>query len=84
MYPSHRFQFHGILKHDFVADVPFFLVSIASNSHFTLRPLGDWETCKDEGHEVCHSVHSISNLKVCSNTLPDELDKIPECYTYFF
>ncbi|XP_031113997.1 ubiquitin-like modifier-activating enzyme atg7 [Ipomoea triloba] len=43
-------------------DVPFFLVSIASNSHFTLRPLGDWETCKDEGHEVLFGFYDPCNL----------------------
>ncbi|KAF2303042.1 hypothetical protein GH714_012842 [Hevea brasiliensis] len=34
------------------ADIPFFLVCIASNSHATIRHLKDWETCQGYGQKV--------------------------------
>ncbi|KAF8409020.1 hypothetical protein HHK36_005092 [Tetracentron sinense] len=34
------------------ADVPFFLVSIASNSRATIRHLRDWEVCQGDGQKV--------------------------------
>ncbi|KAG8385451.1 hypothetical protein BUALT_Bualt03G0046600 [Buddleja alternifolia] len=33
-------------------DVPFFLVSITSNSAVTIRHLADFESCRSEGHKV--------------------------------
>lgn len=47
------------------ADVPFFLVSIASDSSVTIRHLKDWEDCKGNGHKLlfgfydpCHLPHN--------------------------
>ncbi|KAJ8616464.1 hypothetical protein MRB53_035836 [Persea americana] len=41
------------------ADVPFFLVTIASNSHASIRPLKDWELCQGQKvlfgfYDPCH------------------------------
>lgn len=36
------------------ADVPFFLVSISSNSAATIRQLAEFEACQRDGHKVCH------------------------------
>ena len=38
---------------EFTADVPFFLVNIAPNSHATIKHLKDWEACQEDGHKVC-------------------------------
>lgn len=39
-------------------DVPFFLVTIASNSRASIRPLTDWELCQGDGQKV-HSYHQV-------------------------
>ncbi|XP_004251096.1 ubiquitin-like modifier-activating enzyme atg7 [Solanum lycopersicum] len=47
------------------ADIPFFLVSIGSNSVATLRHLREWETCQNNGQKIlfgfydpCHLPHN--------------------------
>ena len=51
-------------SYDSTADVPFFLVSIASNSRATSRHLKDWEACQEDGHKVfLHDLyHSLECL----------------------
>ncbi|KAF3334964.1 ubiquitin-like modifier-activating enzyme atg7 isoform X1 [Carex littledalei] len=43
-------------------DVPFFLVSISPNSGAILRPLKDWELCKDEGQKVLFGFYDPCHL----------------------
>ncbi|VFR02264.1 unnamed protein product [Cuscuta campestris] len=45
-----------------ISDVPFFLVSIASDSNITIRHLRDWEACRNEGHEVIFGFYDPCNL----------------------
>uniref|UniRef100_A0A2P2LII0 Ubiquitin-like modifier-activating enzyme ATG7 n=1 Tax=Rhizophora mucronata TaxID=61149 RepID=A0A2P2LII0_RHIMU len=44
------------------ADVPFFLVSIASNSHATIRHLKDWEVCQGDGQKVLFGFYDPCHL----------------------
>ncbi|CAK9152601.1 unnamed protein product [Ilex paraguariensis] len=43
-------------------DVPFFLISIALNSHATIRPLKDWEACQGEGHKFLFGFYDPCHL----------------------
>lgn len=45
------FGFKVAKRHVFLG-VPFFLVSISSNSNATVKPLKDFEDCQREGHKV--------------------------------
>ncbi|XP_023743869.1 ubiquitin-like modifier-activating enzyme atg7 [Lactuca sativa] len=44
------------------AGVPFFLVSISSNSQATIRPLKDFEACQHEGHKMLFGFYDPSHL----------------------
>ncbi|XP_043808495.1 ubiquitin-like modifier-activating enzyme atg7 isoform X2 [Manihot esculenta] len=44
------------------ADVPFFLVCIASNSHATIRHLKDWEACQGDGLKVLFGFYDPCHL----------------------
>ncbi|WJZ96520.1 hypothetical protein VitviT2T_015198 [Vitis vinifera] len=44
------------------ADVPFFLVSIASNSRATIRHLKDWEACQEDGHKLLFGFYDPCHL----------------------
>ncbi|KAK1386456.1 Ubiquitin-like modifier-activating enzyme ATG7 [Heracleum sosnowskyi] len=44
------------------ADVPFFLVSIDSNSHASLRHLKDWEVCRSDGHKCLFGFYDPCHL----------------------
>ncbi|XP_042478866.1 ubiquitin-like modifier-activating enzyme atg7 [Macadamia integrifolia] len=44
------------------ADVPFFLVSISSNSHATIRSLRDWETCQTDGQQILFGFYDPCHL----------------------
>lgn len=41
--------------------VPFFLVSVASNSNVTIRNLSDWDACQREGHKVIFGFYDPCN-----------------------
>ncbi|GJW62661.1 ubiquitin-like modifier-activating enzyme ATG7, partial [Tanacetum coccineum] len=49
-------------KSSLTADVPFFLVSISSNSHATIRPLKDFEACQSEGHKILFAFYDPCHL----------------------
>ncbi|GJV56476.1 ubiquitin-like modifier-activating enzyme ATG7 [Tanacetum coccineum] len=49
-------------KYTSFADVPFFLVSISSNSHATIRPLKDFEACQSEGHKILFAFYDPCHL----------------------
>lgn len=44
------------------AGVPFFLVSISSNSHATTRPLKDFGACQREGHKILFAFYDPCHL----------------------
>ncbi|WOH11929.1 hypothetical protein DCAR_0831425 [Daucus carota subsp. sativus] len=44
------------------ADVPFFLVSIDSNSHATIRHLKDWEVCRSDGYKLLFGFYDPCHL----------------------
>ncbi|PWA86285.1 hypothetical protein CTI12_AA143800 [Artemisia annua] len=44
------------------ADVPFFLVSISSDSHATIRHLKDFEACQSEGHKIVFAFYDPCHL----------------------
>ncbi|XP_052202532.1 ubiquitin-like modifier-activating enzyme atg7 [Diospyros lotus] len=44
------------------ADVPFFLVSIASNSHTNIKHLKDWESCQHDGHKLLFGFYDPCHL----------------------
>nr|XP_043622499.1 ubiquitin-like modifier-activating enzyme atg7 [Erigeron canadensis] len=44
------------------ADVPFFLVSISSNSLATIRPLKEFEACQHEGHKILFAFYDPCHL----------------------
>ncbi|KAJ4975702.1 hypothetical protein NE237_000808 [Protea cynaroides] len=44
------------------ADVPFFLVTIASNLHASIRPLRDWETCQSDDQQILFGFYDPCNL----------------------
>ncbi|XP_059664079.1 ubiquitin-like modifier-activating enzyme atg7 [Cornus florida] len=44
------------------ADVPFFLVDIASNSRATIRHLKDWESCQCDGHKFLFGFYDPCHL----------------------
>lgn len=42
--------------------MPFFLVSIASNSHATIKHLKEWPSCQQDGNKVCpHAGFFVKN-----------------------
>ncbi|GFZ07103.1 ThiF family protein [Actinidia rufa] len=43
-------------------DVPFFLVSIDSNSHATIKHLKDWESCQHDGHKFLFGFYDPCHL----------------------
>ncbi|GJY34934.1 ubiquitin-like modifier-activating enzyme ATG7 [Tanacetum coccineum] len=49
-------------KSSLTADVPFFLVSISSNSHATIRPLKDFEACQSEEHKILFAFYDPCHL----------------------
>lgn len=44
------------------AGVPFFLVSISSNSNATIKPLKDFEACQHEGHKILFAFYDPCHL----------------------
>lgn len=44
------------------AGVPFFLVSISSNSNATVKPLKDFEACQREGHKILFAFYDPCHL----------------------
>ncbi|XP_024993110.1 ubiquitin-like modifier-activating enzyme atg7 [Cynara cardunculus var. scolymus] len=44
------------------ADVPFFLVSISSNSHATIRSLKDFKACQQDGHKILFAFYDPCHL----------------------
>ncbi|XP_010279100.1 PREDICTED: ubiquitin-like modifier-activating enzyme atg7 [Nelumbo nucifera] len=44
------------------ADIPFFLVTIASNSHATIRPLRDWDACQGDGEKILFGFYDPCHL----------------------
>ncbi|KAJ6842150.1 ubiquitin-like modifier-activating enzyme atg7 [Iris pallida] len=44
------------------AGVPFFLVTISSNSQATVRPLQDWEFCQDDGQKILFGFYDPCHL----------------------
>lgn len=44
------------------ADVPFFLVSISSNSHAAIRSLKDFEACQQDGHKILFAFYDPCHL----------------------
>lgn len=44
------------------ADVPFFLVTIASNAHATIRQLRDWQLCQEDGQKVLFGFYDPCHL----------------------
>ncbi|ERN17575.1 ubiquitin-like modifier-activating enzyme atg7 isoform X1 [Amborella trichopoda] len=49
-------------KSSLTAAVPFFLVIITADSHVTLRPLKDWETCQRDGHKLLFGFYDPCHL----------------------
>ncbi|KAI9198131.1 hypothetical protein LWI28_010812 [Acer negundo] len=45
------------------ADVPFFLVSIAADSHATIRHLKDWEACQGDGQKLLFGFYDPCHLQ---------------------
>ncbi|XP_026412711.1 ubiquitin-like modifier-activating enzyme atg7 isoform X2 [Papaver somniferum] len=44
------------------ADVPFFLVSVASDSNVAIRPLRDWAVCQGDGRKLLFGFYDPCNL----------------------
>ncbi|KAL5576554.1 hypothetical protein UlMin_018253 [Ulmus minor] len=44
------------------ADVPFFFISVDSNSHATIKHLKDWETCKHDSHKLLFGFYDPCHL----------------------
>ncbi|XP_020105546.1 ubiquitin-like modifier-activating enzyme atg7 [Ananas comosus] len=44
------------------ADIPFFLVSISSNSQANVRPLKDWEVCQGDGQKILYGFYDPCHL----------------------
>ncbi|XP_077252200.1 thiF family protein [Tasmannia lanceolata] len=49
-------------KSSITADVPFFLISISSNSIATVRPLRDWEICRGDGQKLLFGFYDPCHL----------------------